>query len=271
MKFFSQLFLVVSVLLIQQHHTLAQDFSVGARTRALGNTCIADTNTWSVFVNPAGCGHIKKPALLICDEQLYGVQDIKSLSAGILVPVKRTFILGLTFQKQGYQWFNDQQIGIHAAHSIGIYSLGVSFILWQRIAGETYHQLYPLLNIGGTISLNRSVQLGLHISNCTNTQNETQTLPLRIQGGMLYKLASNVLFYTDLVKLSSSDISVHTGLEYKIHSHFYVRSGLQLKPLRLNGGVGFSNKRMSIDYSLSYQSPLGYRHQLSASILLAKK
>ena len=271
MKFFIQLFIAASVLLIQQHHILAQDFSAGARTRALGNTCVADTNAWSVFVNPAGCGHIKKPVLLISDEQLYGIQDIKSLTAGILIPVKKTFILGLTFQKQGYQWFNDQQIGIHAAHSIGVYSLGLSFILWQRTAGETYHQLYPLFNIGGTMSLNRSVQFGLHISNCTNTQNETQTLPLRIQGGLLYKLSSEILFYTDLVKLSNSDMSLHTGLEYRIHSHFYIRSGIQLNPVRLNGGVGFSNNRMSIDYSLSYQSPLGYRHQLSASIRLTKK
>lgn len=271
MKFFIQLSIIASLFLVQQHNILAQDFSAGARTRALGNTCVADTNIWSVFVNPAGCGRIKKSTVLISDEQLYGIQDIKSLSAGILIPVKRTFIIGLTFQKQGYQWFNDQQIGIHVAHSIGVYSLGISFILWQRIAGETYRQLYPLFNIGGTMSLNKSVQFGLHISNCTNTQNEMQTLPLRIQGGMLYKLSSELLFYTDLVKQSNSEISLHTGLEYKIHSHFYVRSGLQLKPLRLNGGLGFSNKRISIDYSLSYQSPLGYRHQLSASIAIAKK
>ena len=271
MKFLIHVLIVACTFLVQQHHTFAQDFSAGARTRALGSTCVADTNVWSIFVNPAGCGRIKKPMVFVSDEQLYGIQDIKSLSAGIIIPVKRTFIFGLTFQKQGYQWFNDQQIGIHAAHSIGVYSLGISFILWQRIAGETYRQLYPLFNIGGTMSLNKSVQFGLHISNCTNTQNETQTLPLRIQGGMLYKLSREVLFYSDLVKQSNSDISLHTGLEYKIHSHFYIRSGLQLKPLRLNGGVGFTNKRMSIDYSLSYQSHLGYRHQLSASIALAKK
>lgn len=271
MKFLIQFMFGICVYWLQQQYVFAQDLSVGARTRALGNTCVADTNAWSIFVNPAGCGRTKKPTLLISDEQLYGVQDIKSLAAAILIPVKKTFVVGLTFQKQGYQWFNDQQVGIHAAHTIGVYSLGVSFILWQRIAGETYHRTYPLFNVGGTMSLNKSVQFGLHISNCTNTQNETQTLPLRIQGGMIYKLSKELLFYTDLVKQSNSDICLHSGLEYKIHSHFYIRSGIQLKPLRLNGGVGFSNKRMSIDYSLSYQSPLGYRHQLSASIRLAKK
>lgn len=271
MKFLIQLLFVASAFLMQQHYVFPQDLSAGARTRALGNTCAADTNIWSVFINPAGCGHIKKPTLLLSDEQLYGVQDIKSLAAGLLIPVKKTFVLGLTFQKQGYQWFNDQQIGIHAAHAIGVYSVGLSFILWQRVAGETYHRIHPLFNIGGTMSLNKSVEFGLHISNCTNTQNETKTLPLRIQGGMLYKLSKELLFYTDLVKQSNSDISLHSGLEYKIHAHFYVRSGVQLKPLRLNGGVGFSNKRMSIDYSISYQSPLGYRHQISASISIVKK
>jgi hypothetical protein len=271
MKFLIQLLIAAFLFLVQHHHTSAQDFSAGARTRALGNTCVADTNTWSIFVNPAGCGHIKKSTLLISEEQLYGIQEIKSLATGILIPVKRKFILGLTFQKQGYQFFNDQQIGIHAAHAISIYSLGISFVLWQRIAGETYRKIYPLFNIGGTMSLNKSVQLGLHISNCTNTQNEAQTLPLCIQAGMLYKLSSQLLFYSDLIKQSNSEISLHTGLEYKIHPHFYVRSGLQLKPLRLNGGIGFSNKRMSFDYSLSYQSPLGYRHQISASITIGKK
>lgn len=271
MKFFFQLFIVVSLLLVQQQHTFAQDFSAGARTRALGNTCVADTNAWSVFVNPAGCTRIQRSTLLVSDEQLYGIQDIKSFAAAILIPFKQKFILGITFQKQGYKWFNDQQIGIHAAHKISVYSLGASFILWQRVAGETYHQLYPLFNIGGTMSLNRSVQFGLHISNCSNTQNETQTLPLRIQGGMLYKLSDQVLLYTDLVKQSNSSIGVHTGLEYKIHSHFHVRCGLQLKPLRLNGGIGFANKFISIDYSLSYQSPLGYRHQISARFTIAKR
>lgn len=271
MKFFFQLFITGSLFLIHYTILFGQDFSVGARTRALGNTCVADTNSWSVFLNPAGCGSIKRSTLLISDEQLYGIQDIKSFAAGFVVPIKQKIILGLTFQKQGYQEFNDQQIGIHAAHKISIYSLGISFMLWQRSAGDTYRQLYPLFNIGGTMSLNRSVQFGLHISNCTNTQNEIQTLPIHIQGGVLYKLSDQVLLYTDLTKKSNSTINLHTGLEYKIHSHFYVRSGLQLKPLRLNGGVGFKNKRMTIDYSLSYQSPLGYRHQISASIAIVKK
>jgi hypothetical protein len=271
MKFLLQFLITIWILLMQHHILPAQDFSAGARNRALGNTCVADSNAWSLFGNPAGSAHIKKTTLLVSDEQLYGVQDIKSLSAGILIPVKKGFVAGLTFQRQGYQWFNDQQVGIHAANIIGLYRLSISFMLWQRTAGETYHQLYPLFNIGGTMSLNKSVQLGLHISNFTNTQNENQTLLLRIQGGMLYKLSNQLLLYTDLVKQSNSHIAFHSGLEYKIHPHFYVRSGMQLNPMRLNGGAGFENKRIHIDYSLSYQSPLGYRHQLSASIVLAKK
>lgn len=271
MKFFFPLSLAASLFFIPYDALFAQDFSAGARTRALGNTCVADTNAWSLFVNPSGCGNIKKPTLLISDEQLYGIQDIKSFGAGILIPVKRKFIVGLTLQKQGYQWFNDQQIGIHIAHTIHIYSLSASFILWQRTAGESYHQVYPLFNIGGTMSLNRSVQFGLHIRNCTNTQTKTQTLPLQIQAGMLYKLSDQLLLYTDLIKQSNRMVSVHTGLEYKIHAHFYIRCGLQLRPLRLNGGIGFSNKRIAMDYSLSYQSPLGYRHQLSVRFTIAKR
>jgi len=269
MKIFTLPVLIVLVFFVRQLY--AQDFNVGARTRALGNACIADTNAWSILKNPAGTAHTKKAALLLSDEQLYGIQDIKSFSAGLVVPLRKKIVLGVTFHKQGYQWFNDQQIGIHAAHSIGAYSLSASFLLWQRIAGETFRQTYPILNIGGTMSLNKSVQLGLHISNVTNTQNAQQTIPLQIQAGMLYKLSKQLLFYTDLVKQSNTNISLHTGLEYKIHSHFFLRTGIQTKPLRLNGGIGFSNKRLSVDYSLSWQSPLGCRHQLSACIFVYKK
>jgi hypothetical protein len=269
MKIFTMSVQIVLIFFV--HKICAQDFNTGARTRALGNACIADTSAWSLLKNPAGTAHVKTVALLLSDEQLYGIQDIKSFSAGLLVPVKKKFVLGLTFHKQGYEWFNDQQIGIHAAHNIGPYNLSVSFLLWQRIAGETFHKTYPIVNIGGTMSLNKAVQLGLHISNVTNTQNEQQTIPLQIQGGMLYKLSRQLLFYTDLVKQSNTNISLHTGMEYKIHSNFFLRTGIQTKPMRLNGGIGFSNKHLSVDYSLSWQSPLGCRHQLSACIFVYKK
>ncbi len=249
----------------------AQDFNVGARTRSLGNACVADTNVWSLLNNPAGTAHTKVATVLLSDEQLYGIQDIKSFSAGILIPVKKKVVAGLTFHKLGYEWFNDQQIGIHAAHAIGPYNMSVSFLVLQRVAGETFRAIYPVLNIGGTMSLNKAVQFGLHIGNVTNTQNTQQTFPLHIQGGLLYKISKQVLFYADLAKQSNTNLNLHSGLEYKIHSFFYVRTGFQSKPLRLNGGVGFSNKRLSIDYSLAWQYPLGCRHQLSVSVFIRKK
>lgn len=269
MKIFIGSAIFVLAFFVQEIH--AQDFNVGARTRALGNACVADTNVWSLLNNPAGIAHTKRPTLLLSDEQLYGIQDIKSFSAGILTPIKKKFVLGLTFHKQGYEWFNDQQIGIHAAHAIGPYSMSASFLVLQRVAGETFRATYPILNIGGTMSLNKSVQLGLHIGNVTNTQNPQQTFPLHIQGGLLYKLSRQLLFYADLVKQSNTNLSLHTGLEYKIHSLFYLRAGFQSKPMRLNGGIGFSTKRISIDYSLVWQHPLGCRHQLSLAISIQKK
>lgn len=269
MKFFIPL---VFFLLTSLHATLcAQDFAAGARTRALGTGCAADTAAWSLFNNPAGIAHTTQTAVLITDERLYGLQEITSFSAGLIYPVKSSLKLGITFHKQGYRWFNDQQIGLHAAHAKGPYSLGISFILWQRTAGETFRETYPMFNIGGTMSVNKHLQLGLHISNAGNTQNTVQNIPLQIKAGLLYKVSHEVLIYVDVVKHSNRNLFACSGMEYRIHKNFYLRTGIQLKPLRPNGGIGFSNRRISVDYSFSSQQPLGSRHQVSMHINFQKK
>ena len=121
------------------------------------------------------------------------------------------------------------------------------------------------------MSLNKHLQLGLHFSNCTNTQNDLQNLPVSVQAGFMYILSKEIVWYTDLKKQLNSGMMFQTGIEYKIHKYFFLRSGVQLNPIRLNGGIGFCNKRSSIDYSMTYQSPLGFRHQLSLRISLTKK
>lgn len=269
MKFF--IGLVLFLLTYFYNRSYAQDFASGARTRALGSGCTADTAAWSVFNNPAGIAHVEHAAILISDEKIYGVQEIKSFSAGILLPIRKKLILGASFSNQGYKWFNDQQIGIHAAHAKGPYSLGISFILWQRVAGETFREMYPICNIGGAMSVTKYLQIGLHINNISNTQNTVQTIPLRIKGGLLYKISNEVLLYADIIKQSNSNVFVCAGLEYHLHKYFLLRTGLQLNPVRLHGGTGFSNKRMSIDYSFSWQQPAGSKHQISMCVNIRKK
>jgi long-subunit fatty acid transport protein len=271
MYFFIRIQVILFLLIIPVKLLYAQDFSAGARSRSMGNACIADTNVWAILTNPAGVSHIKKASVLVSDEYLYNLQEIRSFSTATIIPVKKKFIIGFTFQKQGYTWFNDQQIGLHVAQKINIYSLGASFMLWQRVAGETFKQTHPLFNIGGTMSLNKYLQLGLHFSNCTNTQNDLQNLPVSIQAGVMYMLSKEIIWYTDLKKQLNSEITFQTGIEYKIHKNFLLRSGVQLKPMRLNGGIGFLHKRTATDYSISYQSLLGFRHQLSLCVFLSKR
>lgn len=273
LKCFMKFFIILALFFFEflGHTIYAQDFSLGARTRALGGSCIADTNAWSLVNNPAGIAHCKTISVLLSDEQLYGIKEIKSLTAGAFIPIKKEFILGLSFNKQGYEWFNDQQLGIHAAHARGPYALGLSFLMWQRVAGETFRETHPIINLGGTMSVNKSLQLGLHISNVSNTQNDAQNLPLKIQGGFLYKISKELLLYADIVKQSNTGLELRSGLEYKIHRFFYVRSGIQSNPIKINGGIGFVSKYIRIDYSISWQNPLGCRHQLSALLSIHKK
>jgi hypothetical protein len=249
----------------------AQDFCIGARTRSLGNAGVADTSAWSILNNPAGMSHIKDFHAIICNEYLYGINQIRSFAAGIIFPLKKSYILGFHANKQGYEWFNDQQIGLHIAHTIRLYSLSASFIVWQRVAGEHFREIYPIVNIGGTMSVNKFIQLGLHIFNISNTQHSSADIPLEVKAGMHYKISRQIHFYGDLVKLSTQSINLRTGLEYHIHTHFYIRCGVMLNPMRMNGGLGFSNKRMSIDYSVAWQNPLGYRHQIALQIQIKKR
>jgi hypothetical protein len=265
MKFFIAPLVYLMVLMCMDIH--AQDFCLGARARGLANAGIADSSSWSLFNNPAGISRISAYRLMISDEYLYGINQIRSLSAGIIIPAKHSFVLGIHANKQGYQWFNDQQLGIHVAHAIRIYNLSASLILWQRIAGEHLREINPMLNIGGTMSVNKSLQLGLHIFNISNTKH----IPMEIKAGMLYKISRQILFYGDLVKQNIQPVNLRMGLEYHIHTYVYLRSGVMLKPMRLNGGIGFATKKISIDYSISYQYPLGYRHQISLLIGINKK
>jgi hypothetical protein len=114
----------------------AQDFCMGARTRSLGNTGVADTAAWSLWNNPAGISRLSGYHAIISDERLYGISEIRSFSAGIIVPILKKYTTGLSLHRQGYDYFNDQEIGIHVAHTIGPYSIAVSKELPEIISGK---------------------------------------------------------------------------------------------------------------------------------------
>jgi hypothetical protein len=92
-----------------------------------------------------------------------------------------------------------------------------------------------------------------------------EDLPRYLTMGIAYQPYPGVVTVLDLNKKFGQETQMNGGLEAEIVPFMALRFGVQTKPDRLMGGVGFSYQGVHLDYALINHSVLPLTHQLSVS------
>lgn len=255
------------------------------RTRAMGGAfaALADDGC-AVFYNPAGLNQLSDYQLFSSYQRPYGLDFLKHMAASLTVPTSKFGTVGVGFQKFAV-CYEDQDLQsektFSLAHGISVMSdvhsslaLGYAFHLYTLEFGNSYlgESLGSAQTVGidlGLIAVLRNrTRMGAALHNINQPRmghGYREDLPRYMTFGFAYQPYPGVVTLLDLSKKFGEETRVDGGIEAQIAPFMAFRFGVQTKPDRVMGGLGFNYRGIHLDYALVNHTVLPMTHQFAVS------
>jgi hypothetical protein len=251
----------------------AGDYSLGARSAAIGTTSTTLTDYYSLFNNPAGLSGTEAPGVFASYENRYRIEELQVMGAGATVPLG-SFKAGMGFYRFGGKLYTEQLISLKGAHKIGFMSLGlgVNYVQYNITSIGTRSVL--VADLGGIAAINKQWHVGAHIYNVTQSklvQGTGERVPTVMKLGVSYRPINAFMVNIETSKDINYKPIVRAGMEYFIIPQLALRTGFSTKPFISCFGLGFKPGSFQIDYSYRNDAGLGELHQMSVLYAFAGK
>lgn len=241
--------------------------SISAKSLGMGDATVAFCDHWSIFNNVGGISRSRSAVSLFSVHNRFNISELSSLSAGLVFPVGN-LNFGLTINNFGDRFYQQNQLGLAAGHTVGNTSLGLKInYLVSSIEGYGSRG-FPIVEMGSVTELSTQVRVGMYVYNLNLAKFgdiSDNRLPVIFRVGISYHPISSFILNAELEKTLGYAVGTKIGILYRIREKFYVSSGVQTDPLNYNFGVGTSIERFETGYALSGHSQLGLSHLLSIS------
>ncbi|MEQ8363765.1 MAG: hypothetical protein RH948_12910 [Cyclobacteriaceae bacterium] len=267
--------LLVLILLSIPKITKPQSVStlMGGRSAALGNASSTISDHWSLFNNPAGIASIKSTSANFA----YAINPLlpgaDRAAASLNLPI-RVGTFGSGIFKFGDGLYNEQIFSAGYANQFGLASLGIKVNYVQyRAEGLGTHSAISL-NFGGIATLTPKVLVGAYIVNLNQPKLSSDTdesLPVILVSGMQFRPQDGLLLLLEIEKDLHYKPTIKGGVEYALNKKVKTRTGFNLNPNAIHGGIGYQSARLIIDYALQYNTSIKTTFQLSTSYLFTKR
>jgi hypothetical protein len=241
--------------------------NMGGRIDAMAETGVVLSDTWSINANQAGMRAIVQPVLSVAYKRNVFSTQIVTQSATFQVPIKG-YTLGLVASNYGFEAYKTQQIGIALAKSFGpTLSAAMRFNYHQlQIPAYGKSSAYTA-DAGFLYQFSKRIGIGAHVQNVsnssfTNTANFSP-IPLLVDFGVSYKSTEQLLLVIALQQSLNHTPQPKLGIEYQLIPSLALRGGLSFNELKQFAGIGFTIKKMCIDWSISSQNTVGTGSQIS--------
>jgi hypothetical protein len=263
---------VVFLLLISSVFAGGENYSIGARQAAMGNTGVGLNDVWSTHHNQAGLAFIKTPSVGISGETRFMIKENSVKAIVVAIPLKSgTF--GLNVTSFGFSNYNETKVGIAFAKTFGDnFAAGVQMDYLTVGLGENYGRIHAFsVEAGIQAQINDKLAVGAHIFNPNRAKMATyndERIPTILRVGINYEFSKKVMVAVEVEKDIEFNPIIKSGLEYHITDPLYLRMGISSNPFQSSFGFGILMKNFNIDFSASYHSILGYSPQVSLSYRL---
>lgn len=215
---------------------------------------------FSFINNAAALNSLDHPAAGIYHEQRYLLRAFSHSMAAIVMPISLgTF--GLQTMYNGYQLFNETQIGLGYGRSLSkSIDVGVKF--------NYYHFNMPTLATASTVyfeagillHLNEKLHAGLNIVNPVGGMlNKTvqEKIASVYRAGFGYELSEIFMLNAELIKIENQPLSVNTSFQYQPLKQFLIRAGIQTAGTVSLLGIGWKMGGFRFDLSATIHPQLG--------------
>lgn len=259
------------IFMIQTTSTYAQngDYSMGARSSAIGGASVTIGDEWSLFNNIGGLANFQEKSIFTSFKNKYGISEFTSLAIGGTYPLLGgTFGLGMF--RFGDNLYNEQRLNLGFSNQFGIVSLGLNVSYFQLNIEGAGSRKTMLIDFGGRAQLTDQLYFGAHVSNLNQAKLSTVTderIPTRMKTGLSYRPSGDLMINLEVEKEVDLDAVLRLGLEYKILENFSLRTGFKTQPFESSFGLGFYPGKLKADYSYNNNPDLGGIHEISIGYL----
>ena len=239
----------------------------GARSNATGYCSVSLNDFWSIQNNPAGMANYRFFGVGISYENRFFMKELSLYNAALVMPMKiGTF--GLSFNRFGFESFNENKLGLAYARSFGPYlkrGLKLDY-LWFKFSDEYVKRRTATFEFGIQSDVTQDLCVGVYIFNPINVKLKTihnERVPIVFRFGLSYKITKDFLAAYEVEYNSDNSLDYRFGLEYNTLKEFYIRVGVHTNPATACFGIGYSLNRVVIDVSATMNQYTGVSFQSS--------
>lgn len=241
---------------------------LGGRAAAMGYASFSAADASAFFNNVGALAHIAQSTVHFCYEaatQIPGANRT-GVALSLATPVGTAAIGIFRF---GDPLYNEQILSVAFGNRIGITSLGskINYVQYQADGFGTRSAV--TIDLGGLTQITKQVSVGAGIFNITQSNiSDDEELPVILVAALGFQPNQQFLLAIEIEKRAASPAAFKTGVEYSIYKKLFIRTGFNLNPTAVCGGIGAKTNRISIDYAMKFSYTLGFTHQASASLQL---
>ncbi len=237
--------------------------NVGARAMALGYAGACLGEPWSLFNNVAGLSKVGHPATAFTYEAYPFFPAFNRMAVACVVPTTiGTAALGVF--RFGDDLYSEQLASIAFANKMGIAALGARISYVQHRAETFGASTAWTVSAGGIADLTPHFSVGAHVVNINQpkiTRDGRARTPTWLVLGVSFHPTEKMYLVAEIEKSLDTRATWKSGLEYQFHRKFKARTGINIHPRIVFGGLGFVTRKFHLDYAMAYGVLSGLSHQ----------
>ena len=247
---------------------------IAARYIGLGAYSINHVDAFSFTSNQAALAQIKSTAVGVYGEKRFLLSSTNLYSAVAVLPTKQGNF-GLQADYFGYRNYNESQIGIAYARSLGSkLDIGIKFNYYGFRIPAYGNASAINFELGAIAHLSEKLHAGIHAYNpvggkLSKTANEKLSSVYKF--GIGYEASEKFLVSTEIIKQEDQPVNVDVGVQYNFMKQFFVRAGTSTGTTNSYIGAGISWKNFRLDLTGSYHPQLGFTPGLLLIVNFNKK
>jgi len=268
-------FILIFVMLMYKG-TLAQTFltQMGARAAATGYSSLTLKDEWALFNNPGGLASIENKTFAFAHDVRPLFTSANRTAALFASPVRNAGVAGIGVYRFGDELYNEQMLSTAFSNQFGLASLGLRINYLQLNVEGFGRKGLVGIDFGGIANITPQMSVGASIQNINQmkvSKLDEEYMPVIMRTGVQIKPVEDFMIMVEVEKALDKQTLYRAGFEYQAVDKFFFRSGFNLYPSALFGGIGAELKKIKIDYAINNNYYLGSSHQASASIKLQSK
>jgi hypothetical protein len=246
---------------------------MGARSAAMGYASATISDDWSLLNNTAGLTKLTQSTCGFAYALNPSLPGADRLAAAVNLPIKLG-VFGAGVFKFGDELYSEQIISAGYANQLGLASLGVKINYIQYRADGLGTQSVVSINFGGIAEITPLISVGAYIVNINQpklSSVDEERLPVKLVSGIQFNPSDELLLVLEIEKDINYDPTIKSGIEYIIHQKIKVRTGFNLGPNSIHGGIGYYTSRLNVDYALHYNPSIKTQFQISSGYKFGKR